>query len=225
MNKTCSFFQFFFRWRHLLSSLIHTSSLSLLIAFQLWEKISNRTVKTSEISFLSDLGGKKKNSVALLFLYWLRQKFNTMTLSQGKCVKGNTFWRRFFLVKWSKVYFNIVYLGIQILWVCYPRTCQVNVLTKKLTVNHLDFQKQNCNIWKVTLRAITCTSHLYNLNLFLCQWTKGIFHASPPFNFEILTVHCTGCIVSLDIACVFISFPNVFPRSLRIQGRKHRRTL
>lgn len=171
------------------------------------------------------LGGKKKNSVASLFLYWLRQKFNTMTLSQGKYVKGNTFWRRFFLVKCSKVYFNIVYLGIQILWVCYPRTCQVNVLTKKLTVNHLDFQKQNCNIWKVTLRAITCTSHLYNLNLFLCQWTKGIFHASPPFNFEILTVHCTGCIVSLDVACVFISFPNVFPRSLRIQGRKHRRTL
>lgn len=79
---------------------------------------------------------------------------------------------------------------------------------------------------KINSWPFTCALHLYNLNSILfSQWTEGIFQASPPFNFEILTVHCTGCIVSLDIACVFISFPNVFLCSLRIQSRKYWRTI
>lgn len=126
--------------------------------------------------FFVCLGGKEKLGGLALPVLIKAELQHSDTFSR-KIYSRQHFLNKVLSVKWSRVYFNIIYLGIQVVWVYYPRTCQ-DVLTKKINSEPFRLKKKKSNIWKVTLwasyflekftRGPSCVPHtFYNLNFFL----------------------------------------------------------
>lgn len=90
--------------------------------------------------FFVCLGGKEKLGGLALPVLIKAEIQHSDTFSRKICSRQH-FLNKVLSVKWSRVYFNIIYLGIQVVWVYYPRTCQ-DVLTKKINSEPFKLKKK-----------------------------------------------------------------------------------
>lgn len=96
--------------------------------------------------FFVCLGGKEKLGGLALPVLIKAELQHSDTFSR-KIYSRQHFLNKVLSVKWSRVYFNIIYLGIQVVWVYYPRTCQ-DVLTKKINSEPFRLKKKKKVIYE-----------------------------------------------------------------------------